>query len=301
MPDSSGWSPKAGSRSDDASFAMCSHEVAQDAMNSPRWPLSFNLAIVPGVTAMFNLASLPERLDLARSCGFSGVEGPVPSDLSALRKLLDERSMRYVCLSFARGRVDQGELGITALRQRTGEFREELHKVLEAAQELGCRMIHPLAGRVAGHERASAREVYLDNLRLACEEAGRFGVDVIVEPICAARQPDFYLHTQAQALDIMASVGASNLRIMADMFHAAMSNERTSDLARRNPQAIGLLQVSHAPQRCQPRADDPELHAVLSALAAQGWRGWVSGEYVPQGELAASLAWTRSLQTLSHH
>lgn len=105
------------------------------------------------------------------------------------------------------------------------------------------------------------------------------------------RQPGFFLHTQAQALDILQAVGAANLRIMADMFHAGMSGESTSVLARRHPEAIGLLQVSAFPQRRQPDVDDPELHATLAALAQHGWNGWISREYVPDGDVAASLAW----------
>ncbi len=258
--------------------------------------LSFNLGIVPGVTAMFDVPDLRERLDTASSFGFSGVEGPVPASPSEMRQLLDERDMQFVCLSFARGRMEQGELGVACALGRRREFRDELRKVLDAAQSLGCRMVHPLAGRVASEARAQAREVYLENLRFACDEAGRVGVNIVVEPICAARQPDFFLNTQAQALQILQAVDAPNLRIMADMFHAGMSGELTSELARLHPETIGLLQVSSTTRRRQPDVDDPELLATLAALAGHGWRGWVSGEYVPEGDTDRSLAWTRLLR-----
>ncbi|QHE85512.1 TIM barrel protein [Hydrogenophaga sp. BPS33] len=257
--------------------------------------LSFNLGIVPGVTAMFDAPTLPQRLDAARASGFTGVEGAIPADPVAMRRLLDERGMHFVCLSFARGRTEQGELGIAALPDRGEAFQASLSDVLDAAEVLGCSMVHPVAGLVSEAARVEAASAYLDRLHLACEQASLAGVNVIIEPICAARQPAFFLQTQAQALGVLQAVNAPNLRIMADMFHAGLSGESTSKLARKHPGAIGLLQVSDVPHRRQPDPADPELQATLQALAAHGWNGWISGEYVPEGDLQASLAWTRLL------
>lgn len=255
--------------------------------------LSFNLGQIPGVTMLFAGSDLGQRLATAHAHWFTGVEGQVPADLAGMRALLREHDMQYVCMSFARGDTGAGELGITALAGREQEFRQQLSAALRAAEELSCGMIHPMAGRVEqGPGREAAWDVYRKNLRIACTEAAKQGVRVIVEPICAARQPQYVFNTLAQAMTLLESV-SPELLVMADMFHAHMSGESVSAFARQHARSIGLFQVSNAPERRQPSPDDPELLATIRALQEQAWTGWYSGEYVPEGELSTSLAWTR--------
>jgi hydroxypyruvate isomerase len=282
--------------------ALNSHEetilqwVPPSFLPRPARRLSFNLAIVPGVTAMFPGADLEGRLATARAHGFSGVEGAVPADPVGMGQLLARNDMQHVCMSFARGRPEAGELGIAALPGREKEFRQELRRAIDAARVLRCGLIHPLGGLVPPGEADSCRAVYRENLQRACEEARREGIRVIIEPICAARQPRFVLQKQSEAFAWVAALGQDNLCVMVDVFHARMAGESTAALAASHAAAIGLLQVAHAPQRRQPDAQDPELRATFGALARQGWAGWISGEYVPEGELARSLAWKQALE-----
>ncbi|MDO9436548.1 TIM barrel protein [Hydrogenophaga sp.] len=256
--------------------------------------LSFNLGMVPGVTELFPGDSLSERLTVARAHGFTGVEGPVPARPREVRQQLDAHGMRYACLSFARGDGAAGELGIAGLPGREAEFRDELDRAIEAADLLACDLIHPLAGRVPeGTSRAACWTQYGHHLQMACERAAQAGVQVIVEPICAARQPSFLLNTLAQAHSLAADL--PGLKIMVDMFHAALSGESVAAFARSHADSIGMLQVASVPTRSQPSAEDPELLAAVQALRSQGWAGWISAEYVPQGELPRSLDWLRVL------
>ncbi|KUH69814.1 hypothetical protein AU184_08800 [Mycolicibacterium novocastrense] len=253
--------------------------------------LSFNLAIMPEVTALFADDDLSVRLATARAHGFTGIEGQVPKNLDAKRVLLQEHQMQYACMSFARGNTAAGELGVTALPGREDEFKGELNTAIRAAVALGCPMIHPMAGRVPeGAERTSYWEVYRKNLRFACKAAADAGVRVIVEPICAARQPLYLLNTLAQGAELLEVAG--DLLIMGDTYHAHMSGESISEFARKHAHSIGLFQVAGAPIRRQPSPDDKELLASVQTLTAQGWKGWYSGEYVPEGDVLASLAWT---------
>ena len=265
-------------------------------MNQPSNPLSFNLGLIPGVTSLFAEGELPQRLASARAHGFTGVEGSAPADPGMLRRLLEDHGMQFVCMSLGRGSTEAEALGTAALPGRQAVFREALLRGIDAAAAMSCTRIHPLGGLVPPQEdRATCQAIYIDNLRVACEEAGRAGIEVLIEPICAVRQPRYILQTHALAIEIIRSLGAANLRLMADMFHAHMSGESTAEIARLHADVIGLMQVADAPVRRQPSLDDERLRATLRALAANQWQGWISAEYVPEGELDESLAWTGQL------
>lgn len=271
-----------------------------DAWLSVRPPrLSFNLRLIPGVTMMFPGESVPERLALARQHGFSGVEGTVPENPLALRHALEAEGMRCVCLSLGRGNTEAEALGIAALPGREAAFRDAILRGIEAASILSCSLIHPVGGLVAPSERSTYEAIYRENLRFACEAAAEANIQVVIEPICAARQPQYVLHTHAAAIDTVRSVDARNLGVMADMYHGRMSDESLPEIVRQHADSIPLLQVADAPVRRQPSAQDAQLQATFDALAAQHWQGWVSAEYVPEGSLSESLAWTHLLRAES--
>lgn len=267
-----------------------------DAWSSTPAPrLSFNLRLIPGVTTMFPEGTLPERLALARRHGFSGIEGAVPEDPAGLRRALEAEGMRCLCLSLGRGLTEAESFGIAALPGREAAFRDAVLRGIEAASALSCPLIHPVGGLVADHQRSDCEAIYRENLRFACEVAAAAGIQVLIEPICAARQPRYVLQTHAAAIEIVRSLGTSNLGVMADIYHGRMAGESLPEIVRQHADWIPLLQVADTPVRRQPSAQDAELCATFEALAAQSWQGWVSGEYVPEGPLSESLAWTRLL------
>jgi len=258
--------------------------------------LSFNLAVSPGISALFAEWPMPERLARARDCGFAGVEGPPPDDPSALRASLDALDMSFTCMSFARDDSGRGELGITCLAGRAQDFKDELARAVDTAVALGCTRLHPMAGLVPDpSEFARCKDVYLDNLRHACTVAAAAGMQILVEPICAQRQPRYLLHYASQALAWMAEVDAPNLSLILDLYHATAAGESPARIATKHASSIGIVQVAQWPSRSQPQEDDAILRKTLAALDSADWRGWISAEYVPAGETSQSLDWLRNL------
>lgn len=258
--------------------------------------LSFNLGVAPGISRMFAEWPFPERLAQARTYGFRGVEGQAPEHPAEFRATLDTLGMSFACMSFARGAPDRGELGLAGLADRSSDFRTEVARAIDIARTLGCRRLHPLACQVANAaERARAQAVYLENIAYACRQAADAGMEILIEPICAKRQPNYLLHTCAQALNWMDQINAPNLRLILDMYHTAASDESPVSIAERHASSVGVFQVSQWPVRNQPAADDPVLRGTLAALTARGWDGWVCAEYEPSGPTAASLDWMQNL------
>ena len=69
-------------------------------------------------------------------------------------------------------------------------------------------------------ERERRMRTYMRNLRLACSDAAAQGVTILIEPINARDFPGYLLNTQAQAHAIRTEVGARNLKVQMDLYHA---------------------------------------------------------------------------------
>ncbi|HAR07181.1 MAG TPA: hydroxypyruvate isomerase, partial [Cobetia sp.] len=67
--------------------------------------------------------------------------------------------------------------------------------------------------------RARCTETYIHNLRYAAAELEKVGKTLLIEPINPRDMPGFYLSGQAQAREILAQVGAANLKVQFDLYH----------------------------------------------------------------------------------
>src|SRR4029079_10574158 len=92
------------------------------------------------------------------------------------------------------------------------------------ARALRCSRIHAMAGvlpRDADAEaRARARSTFIANLCSACAEARRDGVTVLIEALNPRDVPGYLFSTQAFAHAIREEVGAPNLKVQMDCYHA---------------------------------------------------------------------------------
>ncbi len=68
-------------------------------------------------------------------------------------------------------------------------------KALDCAGALNCPRIHVMAGLLPmGIERETLYPTYINQLRLATQEAARQGIDVLMEPINTRDIPRFFLN-----------------------------------------------------------------------------------------------------------
>jgi hydroxypyruvate isomerase len=139
--------------------------------------------------------------------------------------------------------------------------------------------------------RARMRETYLDNLRWAAQEALQAERTLLIEPINPRDIPGYWLNGQQEALDVIAEVGAPNLRLQFDLYHAQIVD---GDLTRRIERQVGLtghVQIAGVPDRHEPDAGELAITHLLATLDRVGYAGWVGCEYRPRGQTEAGLGW----------
>lgn len=258
-----------------------------------------------------------ERFQAAAKDGFAAVEYlfPYAFGKEELSARLKTNGLQQVLFNAPPGGTDAaliaqawnaaGDRGTAAIPGREAEFRAGVMLALDYARALDCPRIHLMAGLIpAGCERETMQRSYLANLRWAAAEAARHGCDVLIEPINSRDMPGYFLTRQSQAHDVVAALGAPNLKVQMDLYHCQVSEGDVAMKIRKYlpTGAVGHLQIAGVPERHEPDTGElnyPYLFGVIDEMAqACGWDGWVGCEYKPKlggqpGGTSAGLGWLR--------
>jgi hydroxypyruvate isomerase len=253
--------------------------------------------LAANLTMMFNEVPFEERFDAAARAGFRAVEFLFPYERPSeqLARWMANAGVENVLFNLPPGDWNLGERGLAALPGREVEFREGFHRALDYAQALGTPRLHVMAGLVPSGSDAGTRErmrsTYLENLRWAAEEALQANRTILIEPINPRDIPGYWLNHQQDALDVIAQVGASNLRLQFDLYHAQIVD---GDLTRRIERQVGVtghVQIAGVPDRHEPDFGELSITHLLATLDRVGYTGWVGCEYRPRGHTEAGLGW----------
>lgn len=244
---------------------------------------------------LFGDAGLEARLARAAAAGFPAVEMlfPYEADLRALRRGLDRHLLEMVLINLPPGNWAQGDRGLAAVPGREAEFRDGVEAAIVAARVLGNRLVHCMAGVApADADRQRIEDTYVGNLAFACGMARSAGLTVTIEPINPVDMHGYVLQTMDEAARIQDRVGAGNLMLQFDAYHAAMIGRDPAVEWQRHRDRVAHVQVAGYPGRHEP--DTEPMISFLSTLAAEGYGGAVGCEYRPRGRTEDGLAWARN-------
>ncbi len=230
---------------------------------------------------------LPEAIHAAHAAGFAAVECHWPYDTPAeeVRAALDATGLPMLGLNTVRG--NPGENGLAALPGREGEARAAIDQAIRYADAVDAGAIHVMAGFASG---AEARAAFDANLAYATGQTDRM---ILIEPLNRHDAPGYFLHTTDQASQIIASVGASNLRLMFDCYHVGRTEgdvmTRLTDLL----PLIGHIQFASVPDRGAPDHGELNYTTIFDHIAALGWESPLGAEFKTR-EPDQAAAWIRS-------
>jgi len=227
-----------------------------------------------------------DRPAAARADGFAAVELQQPQlhDLGALKASLAD--LRVVLINAPAGDWAAGERGFAALPGREAEFRDATLHGLDLAHRLGAARAHLLSGQA--EDTPQTRATWLANLRWAAEQSA---LPLVVEPINRRDMPGYFLHRQAQALELLAALNMPRVQLQLDLYHCRVAEgESMTHLARAlHLGLLGHVQVAGVDGRHEPAAGEyTDEFALLEEL---GWPGSVGLEYRPSADTSAGLAW----------
>jgi 2-dehydrotetronate isomerase len=227
-----------------------------------------------------------DRPAAARADGFAAVELQQPHlhDIAALKAALPD--FRVVLINAPAGDWAAGERGFAALPGQEARFRDTSLRGLDLAHRLGAARVHLLSG--LADDNAETRATWLANLGWAAEQSA---LPLLVEPINRRDMPGYFLHRQAQALDLLAALDSPRVQLQLDLYHCCVAEgESLTHLAQAlDLGRLGHVQVAGVDGRHEPQAD--EYAAEFELLQERDWPGAVGLEYRPRAATSAGLAW----------
>jgi 2-dehydrotetronate isomerase len=250
------------------------------------------------LSLMFTEHDFLQRFAAAATAGFQAVEFLFPYDYSAeeIAQLLSRHHVHNVLFNLPPGNWAAGERGIAALPGRQDEFRQSVATALHYAAALGTPNLHAMAGLIpAGTERAACRAVYIDNLRYAAAECARHGKTLLIEPINQRDMPGYFLSLQDDGHAIREEVGALNLKVQLDLYHAQITEGDLATKLKKYLAHIGHIQIAGVPERHEPDSGEINYPYLFGLLDQLGYDGWLGCEYRPANGTVEGLGWMRKI------
>jgi len=238
-------------------------------------------------------------LSRVRDWGFDGVEIFVspdePADIPLVRKILDALKLDRTTSS-----VLPREANLVSpqadVRARGTEY---LKKLLERTSELGasliCGPLYAGLGVMTGTRRTDVEWKWaIDGLAVAARRGEELGVMLAIEPL--NRFETYFLNTQVDAARLVRAVGAPNIKVLFDTFHANIEERSPADSVRAIAAELGHVHISEN-DRGIPGSGHNDWKGVLSALKEIDYKDWLTVESFaqPEPDLAAAAAIWRDL------
>lgn len=242
------------------------------------------------LTFLFRDLPFLDRFEAAAEAGFKGVEVLFPYDDAAgeITRRLRAFDLKMVLINAPPPNWAGGERGFAAVPGLSDRFRVDFKRALRFADALGVRHLHLMAGNAQG---IVARKTFIDNLTWAAEQAPR--ASLTIEPINPVDMPGYFLNGFDQAAEILDEIGAPNLGLQFDMYHAQMITGDGMATWAAHGHRARHIQIGGVPGRGEPVKGEIDYPAFFARLDAEGYDGWVSGEYNPAGRTAEGLSWMR--------
>ncbi|MCG2584433.1 2-oxo-tetronate isomerase [Massilia sp. TS11] len=246
------------------------------------------------LTMLFNEQPFLERFGAARAQGFDGVEFLFPYAYPAaeIGARLAAQQLELVLFNLPCGDWAAGDRGLAVDPARRGAFQDSVGLALDYARALGATRLHCMAGIVPpGLHPDAAAACYIDNLGFAARACAAHGISLLIEPINRFNMPGYFLQSSAQAMAILAAVGAPNLRLQYDIYHAQRSEgELANTIAALLPH-IGHMQLADTPGRHEPGTGEIAYRFLFQHIDALGYTGWIGCEYRPRADTVSGLRW----------
>lgn len=238
------------------------------------------------LSMMFQETPFLERFDAAARAGFTGVEFLFPYDFTPeeVATAARDAGVAVALFNLPPGDWSKSERGLAALPGREADFAAALDKAAAYAEVIGCKRLHCMAGIPGGDaDPAACRATYVSNLKRAAARLAPMGVDALIEPINTRDIPGYFINRQQDAHDVVAAVGAANLKVQMDFYHVQIVEGDVAMRFRKHFDGVGHIQIAGVPERHEPDVGEVNYPYLFPLLDELGYGGWVGCEYRPAG------------------
>jgi hydroxypyruvate isomerase len=245
------------------------------------------------ISLLFRELPFLDRFQAAADHGFAGVEALFPYDdaVPQMTRRLAMGGLKMALINCPPPNWAGGERGFAAVPGLTERFRHDFKRAVRFADALGAEHLHVMAGKANG---LVARTTFVENLRWAAAEAPKRSLTI--EPLNTQDMPGYFLNDFDQAAGILDEVGAKNVNLQFDMYHAQMLTGDGMAVWEAHGKRAVHVQAAQTPGRTAPVAGEIDYPAFFDALDESGYTGWVAAEYLPGDDTRKTLGWLDGAQ-----
>lgn len=248
---------------------------------------------------------LPAACRQAKELGFDAVEVFPPAAETAqqvhLADRLTDEGLALAAMGTGAGWVKH-RLTLThadaSVRQKAIDF---VRAIIDAAGPLGApAIIGSMQGRWGeGVERSAALDYLRAALETLAQHAAGYGQRLIYEPL--NRYETNLCNTVAEGIALVESIGATNVVLLADLFHMNIEEVDLAAALRQGGKHVGhvhFVDSNRRPAGCGHLKFEP----IVAALREIGYAGYLSAECFPWPDSAMAARQTiKMFDTLTAH
>ena len=179
---------------------------------------------------------------------------------------------------------------------RHDEFLDGLDASIRTARRLGAPVLIAQTGNLLETPARRQRHALVDCLRRAADRLAGTGVVLAIEPLnTRVDHVGYFLASTAEGLDIVDEIGRPEIRIVYDIYHAAVMDEAIAPVLEGRLDRVAHVHLADRPGRGEPGSGSLDWQARLAWLQRAGYDGFVGLEYRPSRATVATLAFRDAL------
>jgi hydroxypyruvate isomerase len=178
---------------------------------------------------------------------------------------------------------------------------KDLRKALTAMEKLDCPSIILLSGNlVPGMTRKEHQQSCIDGVKAAAELVGGRKiagepVRLLLEHINPEENPNCFLTTVTEAVEIVKAVGHPQVQVVYDFFHQQIAQGHLIDKLEKNLEHVGVLHVADVPGRHEPGTGEINYENIFRKLGELNYGGVVAMEFLPTSDSVTKLRQAREM------
>jgi len=238
---------------------------------------------------------LKDACQQAAELGFNGIEvfprSAEEVDWKRLRALLEQHKLKLAAVGTGAGwlvhkfRLTDPDASV---RERAQTFAGE---IIDCAGQLGApAIIGSMQGRCDGQiDRQQALAWLGEALEQLAGRAARHNVPVLLEPL--NRYETNVLNTVAESISFIKSLRATNVKLLADLFHMNIEEADTASALHTAGRRLGHVHFADSNRRAIGFGHT-NVEAIIAALREIRYDGWLSAEILPLPDSETAAAQT---------
>ncbi len=177
----------------------------------------------------------------------------------------------------------------------------ELRHALPIMEQIDCPSMILLSGnRVAGMPPEAQHQSCIDTLKAAAaivEGKSIHGepVRLLLETIDPEENPQYYLTSVVEALEVVQAVGHPQVQLLYDFFHEQIAAGNLIAKLEKSISHLGLVHIADVPGRHEPGTGEINYQNIFRKLAELNYTGVVAMEFRPSGDPVRKLRAARDM------